>query len=173
MGAFGGKIKFRACKYTWKSCEQNNIYVKQIDYTGNITTHSPPVYRVRLQYHEREDITTNGRLGVLQTESRLLCHLLVQYIDPNKKHPDYTDNLSAYYLQYTTPQETTLYKSRLAEVVKLDSVHDLILDNICSIEQIKNGEIERNKLSEELLQKVKAEGDEKLYDELQKKLSAR
>ena len=151
----------------------NNVYIKQIDYTGNITTHAPPVYRVQLQYREREDITTSGRLGVLQTENRLLCHLLVQYLDPNKKHPDYTDNLTAYYLQYTEPKEVTLYKSRLAEVVKLDSVHDLILDNICSIEQIKSGEVERNKLTEELLKEAETNGDEKLYDELQKILSTR
>lgn len=145
--------------------KNNTIYVKQIDYTGNVKQSVAPVYRVKFAYMNREDVSSSGRLGVLQMENRLLCHVLVQYHLPDRPQPEYADNLAAYYMQYTEPQEATLYKSRLAEVVKLDSVHDLMLDDVCSLDEITSGEVERNSLTKELLALMESSGDTMLYDQ--------
>lgn len=145
--------------------KNNTIYVKQIDYTGNVKQSVAPVYRVKFAYMNREDVSSSGRLGVLQMENRLLCHVLVQYHLPDRPQPEYADNLAAYYMQYTEPQEATLYKSRLAEVVKLDSVHDLMLDDVCSLDEITSGEVERNSLTKELLALMENSGDTMLYDQ--------
>lgn len=145
----------------------NNIYVRHIDYTGNVNQQTAPLYRVHLAYKDRMDIATNGRLGVLQTEEKLLCHVLVQYLTPNRPAEDFTDNLAAYYFQYTSPHDSTLYKSRLAEVIMLDSVHDLILDDVCYIEDILTGNVHRNKLDSILLIEAELNHDMQLYAELQ------
>ena len=118
--------------------EGNMIYVRQIDYTGNCGKEAlAPTYRVKMDYTHRKDVSTNGRLGVLQREERLLCHVLVQYL-----HPDYNkegigaENLAAYYMQYSDPNKENLYKSRLDKVVMLDSVRYLMLDNMCDLSAI-------------------------------------
>jgi len=124
----------------------NNIYVREILYTGNILQQIPPLYRLQLEYMNRSDTRTNGRLGVLQTEGKLLCHLLVQYLYPENPTIEYADNLAAYYFQYTEPQESTLYQSRLDEVVMLDSVHYLSLDTVCNLQTILHGEADLNRV---------------------------
>lgn len=144
----------------------HTIYVQQIDYTGNYKEKVLPTYRVQMSYRDRTDPSSSGRLGVLQIENNLLCHLLVQYHHPYKKEPDYTDNLAAYYMQYTDPSEGTLFKSRLAEVVMLDSVHDLILDKTCELEEIIKGQVERNHLSEEWITEAQEDGDMLLAEQI-------
>ena len=146
--------------------ENHTIYVQQIDYTGNYKEKVLPTYRVQMSYRNRTDPSSSGRLGVLQIENNLLCHLLVQYHHPYKKEPDYTDNLAAYYMQYTYPSEGTLFKSRLAEVVMLDSVHDLILDKTCELEEIIKGQVERNHLSEEWITEAQEDGDKLLAEQI-------
>ena len=144
------------------------VHTIMICYTGNLRQDIPPAYQVCFGYTGRDDIASNGRSGGLQTEELLLCHLLVQYSGDNHdaKTDAYTDNLAAYYMQYTPPQETTLYKSRLKEVVMLDSVHDLILDDVCSLQQIYDGDAKRNRLSEKLLENAKADGRTDVYEKI-------
>ena len=144
------------------------VHTKMIYYTGNIRQNITPTYRVCFGYTERNDIVSNGCLGGLQEEKLLLCHILIQYLGENydAKTDVYTDNLAAYYMQYTPPQETTLYKSRLEEVVMLDSVPDLILDDVCSLQQIYDGDVKRNRLSEKLLEEAKANGKTDVYEKI-------
>lgn len=139
------------------------VHTKMICYTGNLRQNIPPVYQIHFGYTEREDIATNCRSGSLRAEKQLLCHILVQY---SRTDYNYTDNLAAYYMQYTQPQETTLYKSRLEGVVMLDSVHDLLLDDVCSLQQIYDGDVKRNRLSEILLEDAKANGKTDVYDKI-------
>lgn len=117
---------------------ENSIYVNEIAYTGNLYHEISPTYFIHLAYKDREDISSNGRLGVLQVENQLLCHVLVQYLDPQKIYPDSADNLAAYFMYYTQPKEETLFKSRLEKVVMLDSVHDFMLNNRCVIDDRLN-----------------------------------
>ena len=146
--------------------QNNTIYVQRIDYTGNVYQQVPPIYSVCMGYQSREDISSNGRLGVLQEEKRLLCHLLVQYRQPSLEEKLDADNLAAYYMQYTSPQEKTLYKTRLAEVVMLDSVHDLLLDDICSLDEIIDGKVERNPRYKEQIAEAEKNGDKYLLEQL-------
>lgn len=130
---------------------ENTIYVREIAYTGNIQDTVVPPYHVKFEYKDRMDLSSSGRLGVLQVEQRLLCHMLVQYWAPNKTHPDYTDNLAAYQLRYSQPKEETLFRSRLEAVVMLDSVHDLILDDLCTAEELTHLSFPRNSLMDDIL----------------------
>lgn len=142
----------------------NMVYVQEIEYTGNVNRQISPLYHIHFGYKERDDIASNGRLGVLQTEELLLCHVLVQYQDP--AYSAYNrENLAAYYMQYIDPQEITLYKSRLEEVVMLDSVHDLILDDICSLERISEGTVTRNELGQMMLKEADQNNDTLHYNE--------
>ena len=112
----------------------NNICIHQIDYTGNCYYYhfedylEAPTYRINFTYSGRPDDYTNGRLGVLQTEDRLLCNIVVQYINPyydgHYNTYDY-DNLAAYYMHYNIPDAKSLFKSRLESIVMLDSIHDI------------------------------------------------
>ena len=150
----------------------NTIYVHEILYTGNINQQTPPLYRVHLAYQNRDDVRSNGRLGVLQTENYLLCHLLVQYLHPDHPVPEYADNLAAYYFRYTEPQERTLYKSLLKEVVLLDSVHYLMLDGVCDLDEIIDGDITRNELWDLALIEAEHNHDLQLYNLLQQPYGA-
>jgi RHS repeat-associated protein len=164
---FGNYILYRNSK------QGNNIYVEQISYTGNYMQGVPPIYRILLTYkNNRSDASTNGRLGVLQTENRLLCNIIVQYLDPRLKAGE-ADNLAAYYMQYNNPNEKSLFKSRLDNVIMLDSVHDIIAEiQTCNFAELAlNGRIPgtwRNSLSEILLEEARAEA-ERTHDESQLK----
>ena len=153
--------------------EENTIYVQHILYTGNFLRHIDPCYRVQFAYRERNDISTNGRLGVLQRETLLLCHLLVQYNTSPWEDYHYIDNIAAYYMQYSPPKETSLYKSRLEEVAMLDSVHDLMLDEICSLEDILDGNVERNDLAQRWMHQAEMNGDMVLYRQIREALGDR
>ncbi|MBQ8938900.1 MAG: hypothetical protein IJ047_01580 [Paludibacteraceae bacterium] len=157
----------------------NNIYVRQIGYTGNYQQGLPPLFRVCMNYKEhRKDISTNGRLGVLQTENRLLCNIVVQYLDPRLQKGE-ADNLAAYYMHYNTPNEQSLYKSRLEDVVMLDSVHDICEEiRSCDFDYqvLKEGVPSnwRNSLSQIMLKEAEREAarthDKSQLDILQKLL---
>lgn len=149
----------------------NTVYVRQIDYTGNFRENILPVYRVRMNYQERQDKSSSGRLGVLQSDSVLLCHLLVQYHDPAFPEPDYTTNLAAYYMQYSPPSDSSLYKSLLTEVVMLDSVPDLLLDNICELSTIISHNVQRNSYSDFILAEATQEEDWQLAEKIISALS--
>ena len=144
----------------------NTIYLRQIDYTGNCNQQVPPTYRVLMGYQSRSDISSSGRLGVLQTEDSLMCHLLVQYHHPEKAEPNFTENLAAYYMQYDQPSLATLYKSRLSQVVMLDSVHDLLLNDICDLNDITGGHVARNQFSDELLAEAILDKELMLVEEI-------
>ncbi len=160
IDAYGNYIKYTNEK------KGNTIYVRQIDYTGNIYYKIDPSFRVCMSYKDRSDQSSSGRLGVLQTTGSLLCHLLVQYHDPGRKEPDYTDNIAAYFMRYSGPSEQTLFKSRLEEVVMLDSVHDLILDDVCDLDDIIKEFDKRNLLSDDWIAEAQAEGRYVLAEEI-------
>ena len=149
----------------------NNVYVRQIDYTGNYIEHVQPVYRVCINYKNRTDKSSSGRLGILQEEGDLICHILVQYHHPAQQEQDFTDNLAAYYMQYTQPSESTLYKTRLAGVTMLDSVHDLRLNEICDLNDIIARRVDRNRLSEEWIAEALEDQDYLLVDKILTALS--
>ena len=161
VDVYGNYIKY----YNGKS--GNIVYVEYIEYTGNINQNIKPIYRIHLGYTGRNDKSTNGRLGVLQEEQNLLCHMLIQYHNPNKSD-NYIYNLAAYYFQYTEPKETTLYKTRLAEVVMLDSVPDLMLEKICDLEDIVTGSptVLRNRAFQEVLDEAEMNNNLELYEQL-------
>ena len=148
----------------------NNIYVSSIDYTGNYNQKVPPLYNVKINYKERGDVSTNGRLGVLQTEQKLLCNILVRYRFPDE--PDnykLMDNLAAYYMCYNQPNEASIFKSRLEDIVMLDSVHYIVPEELenCDLERIIKGEAKSNEsLLRELLKEAEMSGDHFLYEQL-------
>ena len=121
----------------------NNIYVSSIDYTGNYNQEVPPLYNIKFNYKDRTDVSTNGRLGVLQTEQKLLCNILVRYRYPDEPDNDkLMDNLAAYYMCYNQPDEASIFKSRLEDIVMLDSVHYIMPEELenCDLQRlIKEG----------------------------------
>ena len=150
--------------------EGNTVYVRQIDYTGNCNKEAlSPTYRIRMGYKPRQDASSNGRLGVLQREEKLLCHVLVQYLHPDCYRKEYcAENLAAYYMKYSQPDEENLYKSRLEKVIMLDSVRYLMLDNICALEEITSGRYESYNviLLELAIKEARDNGDGRLADQL-------
>jgi len=152
--------------------EGNTIYVRQIEYTGNCSEKAlAPTYRVKMDYTHREDVSTNGRLGVLQREERLLCHVLVQYLHPDSECEDKeqcAENLAAYYMQYSDLHEENLFKSRLENVVMLDSVRYLLLDDACDLKEITGGKFMKynNSLLKSAIQEAKDNGEGRLADQL-------
>ncbi len=149
----------------------NNIYVKSIDYTGNYLMEIPALYRVYVNYKDdRMDVSTNGRLGVLQTENRLICNIVLQHLYPkDPKDFEYIDNLAAYYMQYSQPADSNLFKSRLEKIVMLDSIHYILSKEFddCSLERIMHGEVLKNKLLEEKIIEAERNRDMQLYHQLQ------
>ena len=153
----------------------NNIYIESIDYTGNYVHKVPALYRVLLNYNEeRLDVSSNGRLGVLQTEHRLLCNIVVQHLYPkNPDESEYADNLAAYYMQYNQPNEASIFKSRLEEVVMLDSVHYISSKEFddCNLEKIMHGEVHLNELLRERMIEAERNHDLKLFRQLREMMN--
>lgn len=153
----------------------NNIYIESIDYTGNYIQKVPALYRVLLNYKDgRLDVSSNGRLGVLQTEHRLLCNIVVQHLYPkNPDESEYADNLAAYYMQYNQPNEASIFKSRLEEVVMLDSVHYISSKEFddCNLEKIMHGEVHLNKLLRERMIEAERNHDLELFRQLREMMN--
>ena len=153
----------------------NNIYIESIDYTGNYIQKVPALYRVLLNYKEgRLDVSSNGRLGVLQTEHRLLCNIVVQHLYPkNQDESEYADNLAAYYMQYNQPNEASIFKSRLEEVVMLDSVHYISSKEFddCNLEKIMHSEVHLNKLLRERMIEAERNHDLELFRQLREMMN--
>ena len=153
--------------------DDNTIHVNQIYYTGNYKQGLPPLFRVYLNYKDhRSDPSSNGRLGVLQRENKLLCSMVVQYLDPRLKAGE-ADNLAAYYMRYNTPDEKSLFKSRLESVIMLDSIHDIIpeIKNCDFAEWAQNDRVPagwRNSLSDIMREEAKKEA-ERTHNESQLK----
>ena len=148
----------------------NTIYVNSITYTGNCNHGIPPLYRIAFHYKDRNDISTNGRLGVLQTEQNLLCNIVVQYLYPNEPgHYDLAENLAAYYMQYNSPDEKSIFKSRLESIVMLDSVHYIMPEEFenCELEHFLFENIQINEaLLRTLLAEAEKNRDSSLYNQL-------
>ena len=149
----------------------NNIYVRSVDYTGNRNQNVPPLYNIKINYTDRSDVATNGRLGVLQEEQKLLCNILVRYRDPDE--PDnylLMDNIAAYYMRYHRPDEASLFKSRLEDIVMLDSVHYVMPEDLedCDLDRIIKGGAKPNEtLLLKLLHKAEKEHDTELLHRLE------
>ena len=124
------------------SVRDNTIYVQGISYTANFKNNIDPSYRILFAYEDRPDISSNGRLGILQYDKERLCHILVQYLHHGKD--ELSENLAAYFMEYDDVNASSLFKSRLAAVVKLDSVPDLCLDDVCSLDDVLKGNVKNN-----------------------------
>ena len=152
--------------------EDNTIYVSSIEYTGNCKQNVIPYYNIELNYNKREDVSTNGRLGVLQKERKLLCNIVVRC-----RYPDYPeddnlmDNLAAYYMQYNRPSDTSVFKSRLEKIIMLDSVHYVLPEelNNCDLSQLMEGKVEINQdLLYMKMREAEINHDRELFNLLQK-----
>ena len=153
----------------------NTIYPHAIFYTGNRYTQLAPAYRILFQYKAKEIGETYARLGVLQRDTRLLCNILIQYTGYYEKYRPsesqaayYMENIAAYYMRYDTPCEQNLFKNRLNEIVKLDSVRYLQLEEICEVEKVCNDGADLNYVIKFRLEEARMQHDEQLIRQLSK-----
>ena len=104
-------------RYTY-SQSSNVVYLDKIDYTGNAVTQTAPTYSVIFCYTNREDKSSNGRLGVLQKQTRLLKNIAVLYADGISNHPV---PINQYQLTYENDWHSQ-HKSRLISITKYDTL---------------------------------------------------
>ena len=90
----------------------NNLYPNSITYTGNYKEPLLPAYSVDFEWQDRADVPSDARLGFMRETRKRLCHLRCAY----NNQP-----FRLYAMIYQEPCHATLFKSRMTEVLQIDS----------------------------------------------------
>ena len=100
-------------KYGYNTSDNNEIYLKNIYYTGhkntNGTIDQEPNYRVFFHYMERADIIQDGRLGFVRQTDSLMCYIDVSNIQDQNTENDLVTN-HRYIIHYADNAESLITK---------------------------------------------------------------
>ena len=100
-------------KYEYNTSDNNEIYLKNIYYTGHKNTNGTidlePNYRVFFHYMERDDIIQDGRLGFVRQTDSLMCYIDVSDTQDQNTENDIITN-HRYIIHYADNAESLITK---------------------------------------------------------------